>query len=68
MTVAVQDRKPRIVRTTVAPGLTRLRATPEELKTWTDAQHAANTCMHCDRTYKAGSGGAWKCEHWHEGL
>jgi len=68
MTVAVQDQKPPVVRTKVAPGLTHRRASDYEQSQWTSAQKAANTCMHCKTAYKTGSGAAHVCEHWHEGL
>jgi hypothetical protein len=63
-----QDRKPAVVRATVAPGLERRRASDEEQASWTEEQRKVYSCMHCKTAYKPGSGAAWVCEHWHEGL
>ncbi|MFC3453984.1 hypothetical protein [Amycolatopsis speibonae] len=64
----VKERKPPVVRTTVAPGLERRRASDEEQAGWTEEQRKVYECMHCHTAYKPGSGGAHICEHWHEGL
>jgi hypothetical protein len=65
--VALQDRKPPVVNPSIPADLAHRRATDREQAEWTPQQRAANTCMHCGTAYKTGSGGAWICEHRHEG-
>lgn len=55
-------------RMTPAPGLEHRRATDREQAEWSDRAAAANTCCWCKVAYRTGSGAAWVCEHWHEGL
>lgn len=55
-------------RTKPAPGLEHRRATDREQAAWSEKSAAANTCRWCKTAYRAGSGAAWVCEHWHEGL
>ncbi|MFI6307448.1 hypothetical protein ACIBCH_36655 [Amycolatopsis thailandensis] len=52
----------------IPAGLTPRRATDEEQAQWTEEQREIYSCMHCHTAYKAGSGAAHVCEHWHEGL
>ncbi|EMD29625.1 hypothetical protein [Amycolatopsis azurea] len=68
MAVVAQERKPRVVRTSIPPHLAHRQASDEEQAGWTKEQLKVYSCMHCNTAYKPGSGAAWICEHWHEGL
>jgi hypothetical protein len=53
---------------TPAPNLAHRRATDQEQARWSEHARVINTCRWCKTAYRAGSGAAWVCEHWHEGL
>lgn len=65
---APKDRKMPVVHPSIPASLASRCASPADQKTWTEADRARRTCMHCKTAYKAGSGGAYVCEQWHEGL
>lgn len=62
------ERKPPVVRSSILPSLASRRASDYEQAQWTEEERRLHSCMHCKTAYKPGSGAAWSCEHWHEGL
>lgn len=56
----------RLERTWPCPSLAHRVARPADIAKWNNVEHARRTCCYCHTKYREG-GGAWVCEHWHEG-
>ena len=56
-----------VTKATPAPSLVKRRVTAAEIASWTPHQLVIRACIHCHTKYRD-AGGAWVCEHYHEGL
>jgi hypothetical protein len=67
MNAQAQPPPDRLARARAPESLRKGRATPKEIRTWTERHIEIRTCFHCKVVY-LNAGYAWRCEHWHEGL